>query len=199
MLDAHQDLVERAARGDASALNGLFERHVPTLLAYVRLHAGAELRAHESLMDLVQSTCREVLQDLDQLRQRDEAHFKQWLFEASERKILDRARYWRREKRDAGQACSLTPEDEHRLLEGYSRVVTPSRVAGAREELERVERAFERLPQHFREVILLARVVGLSHADIAERLGRDEASSRDLLRRALARLGRFVSQPGAES
>ena len=56
------------------------------------------------------------------------------------------------------------------------------------EELEHLASAFAALPPDWREVILLARVRGLSHAEIARTLGRTESATRTLLSRALARL-----------
>ena len=63
-----------------------------------------------------------------------------------------------------------------------------AREAFAPLELERLEAAFAELPPAWREVIVLVRLSGLSHAEAARRLGRSEASTRTLLSRALARL-----------
>ena len=57
-----------------------------------------------------------------------------------------------------------------------------------REEVERLRAALSKLPENYRQVIHLAHVDGLSHREIAERLGISEANSRVLLSRALARL-----------
>ena len=62
-----------------------------------------------------------------------------------------------------------------------------------REDLERIERAFAELPEDYREVILLSRLVGLSHREIAEDWGRKEGAIRVLLHRALARLSVLLS------
>ena len=48
--------------------------------------------------------------------------------------------------------------------------------------------AFAQLPEDYREVITLSRVVGLSHGQIASQLGKSEGAVRVLLHRALARL-----------
>ena len=64
----------------------------------------------------------------------------------------------------------------------------------AREELERIESAFDRLPEEYREVITLARIAGLSRAEIAERMGRREGAVRTLLSRALARLAELLDE-----
>jgi type IV pilus assembly protein PilW len=74
------------------------------------------------------------------------------------------------------------------LLDCYRTFCTPSGVLQAREEVERIEAAFDALPDDYREVITLSRIVGLSHAEIAERSGRSEGATRTLLYRALGRL-----------
>ena len=66
-------------------------------------------------------------------------------------------------------------------------VCTPSRNVVVREELARIEAAFDQLPDEYREVITLARIVGLSHGEIGIRSGRNETAVRKLLSRARAR------------
>jgi RNA polymerase sigma factor (sigma-70 family) len=80
------------------------------------------------------------------------------------------------------------------LAEQYARLGTPSRHAIAREALARVEAAFDRLPEDYREVIVLHRIAGLSHREIGERLDRSEIASQRLLARALARLSTLLSR-----
>ena len=62
----------------------------------------------------------------------------------------------------------------------------------AREHLELVERALDRLPAHYREVIVLARIVELPHSEIAVRLGKSVDAVRQTLVRALMKLGELV-------
>lgn len=188
MEDDHPGLVYEASRGSAPALDALFERHLPGLLAFVRARAGPGLLAHEESLDLVQSTCREMLRDVPSEGYRDEAGFRQWLFLAAERKILDRLRSHGREKRAGGQALTYSEAEVGLLSHGYRGVGTPSGEAIAREEIELLEAALSRLPEEQRQVIVLARVVGLSHAQIAQATGKSEVALRSLLHRALARL-----------
>ncbi|MFG0318435.1 MAG: RNA polymerase sigma factor, partial [Planctomycetota bacterium JB042] len=68
------------------------------------------------------------------------------------------------------------------------------READANEELRRVARAFEELPPRDRDALRLARVEGLSHREIADRLGVNEGASRMLLSRAAARLARLLAR-----
>ena len=48
-----------------------------------------------------------------------------------------------------------------------------------------MEAAFDSLPDDYREVITLARIAGLSHAEIARQMARSESAVRMLLSRAL--------------
>ena len=75
--------------GDRRAVQQLLERHLPSLRAYVRLRAGAVIPRHESGSDLVQSVCRDVLENLDRFRYPGEAAFRAWLYATALRKIAD--------------------------------------------------------------------------------------------------------------
>ncbi len=195
MLESqHAELVRAAASGGEEALGALVARHLPGLLAYVRAHAGPHLLRHEASMDLVQSACREVLQDIGRCDYRDEAGFRHWLFLAAERKLVDRARYHGRAKRQAGPNQTWSAVEEQVLASGFGALVTPSQEASAREALERVEGALGRLAADDREAIVLARIVGLSAAEIALHLGRTETAVRRLIPRALARLAREMAR-----
>src|SRR5262249_21366187 len=156
----HESLVRAAAQGDAGALNALFERHLPDLLAYVRVRSGPRLRALESSFDLVQSTCREVLQDFSSLQADDEVGFRRWLFTAAERKIRDRVRFHGRERREAARVGPLPSDrpltEADCLLRAYEGIVSPSARAELREDWEAIEKALGKLPKEDREVIVLA-------------------------------------------
>lgn len=194
-MDDTEDLIGRARRGDGEAREALMARHLDGLHAFVRLRLGAGLRRRETSLDLVQSVCREVLEDLDGFEYRGGASFRHWLFRRAETKIRGRARFWGREKRDAGREERLGDEpSDQRLLAQLASFATPSRHLGTREEIERIERAFASLSEEHREVIRLARVAGLPHALVAREMGRTPAATRTLLSRALARLATRLEQ-----
>ncbi|MBI5432628.1 MAG: sigma-70 family RNA polymerase sigma factor [Planctomycetes bacterium] len=177
-------LIESAQRGDAIALETLLGRYLPGLRAFVRLRAGPTVRAHESASDIAQSVCREVLQNLSTFKYGGETGFKHWLYATALRKLQKRDEHWRAQKREAARVVG----DEQALLDAYRNVSSPSRRAMAKEELARIEKAFDELGDDEREVITLARVVGLPHKEIAEAMGRTEGATRVLLHRALAKL-----------
>ena len=66
-------LVDAAQRQDRASIEKLLVRHLPGLEAFVRLRMGPALRGMLTAPDLVQSVCREVLEDLSGFEFRGEA------------------------------------------------------------------------------------------------------------------------------
>lgn len=189
-MNDDRELLERAAGGDEQAREALLARHLAELTAFVRLRLGPALRARETSSDIAQSVCREVLEDLGGFEYRGAHGFRNWLLLRADRKIRDRGRFWTRLKRSAHRELPLVAQEdeEQRVFEQLRTLFTPSRDAVAREELQRLERAFRELPDDYRRVIVLSRVLGLSHEEVARELDRTPIATRTLLSRALARL-----------
>lgn len=179
--------IQAAASGDRAAFDDLFANNMPALVAYLRAKVGAELAGRESVRDLAQSVCREVLRDLDKLSFAGEEQFRAYLFLQASRKVIDRHRYHKQEMRDQARVEPLPIDDDAEWLGSYGSL-TPSRVAGAREELSRVEAALQLLSEAQREAVLLSRVAGLAYQDIARQKGISESAVRGLVARGLARL-----------
>lgn len=177
-------LLQRAQGGDEEALDALMARHLPALREFVRVRTGPLLRRRENQSDLVQSACREALGDLSRLDCEDESAFRNWLFAVALHKILGKAEFHGAARRDADRETA-TPVDAAPARAGG----TPSTTAIAREEIRRIERAIERLPDGYRDVIVQTRFLGKSARDVADETGRSEEAVRQLLARARARLG----------
>lgn len=186
-------LVDRATRGDLRAIEALLEKYLPGLRAFVRLRIGPELRAKESSSDITQSVCRELIERLERFEWQGEEAFRSWLFIAALRKVADRAEHYRVGKRDLGREAAFAPEaGNESAWECYRSLSSPSQQAIARELAERIESAFDALSSEEREVVTLAKIVGLSRAQIGERLGKCEGNVRVVLHRALARVTDFL-------
>ena len=192
MDDPSRELVDAARSGSAPAVDELLERHLPGLRAFIRLRAGPVVRDRESVSDLAQSVCREVLQHIDRFQFGGEAGFKHWLYATALRRIQNRHAYWKAQRRDVGREVRHDPGGTDDSLAGlalaYRSVSSPSNKAMAREELARIEAAFDALSEDDRELITLARLVGLSGAELASAVGKTEGATRVALHRALARL-----------
>ncbi|MFN0207079.1 MAG: sigma-70 family RNA polymerase sigma factor [Planctomycetota bacterium] len=200
MNEPTRELFQSAVHGDGKAVDELLERYLPGLQAFIRLRSGKLLLTKESSSDLVQSVCREILKDMGDFHYENDAHFKHWLYVAALRKISNRYEYYRAEKRNVSKEVAMesdtsAKEGSTELLHAYRSVFTPSQHLMAKEEMSKIESAFEVLPEDYREVILLARVVGLSHAEIAKKMNRNEGAVRTLLSRALARLSALLDKP----
>lgn len=191
-------LVSRASQGDPVAVDALLAEHLPGLRAFIRLRMGKELRMRESCSDLAQSVCREVLEHIDRFRYPGESGFRQWLYVEAQRKISNRVQFHRAERRDvAREVRAPTQADDLRLGDLYRSTLTPSRKLLAKEQIERLEEAFDVLPDEYREVVVLSRVVGMSRAEVARHMNRTEDSVRNLLHRALSKLAGTLSGPGS--
>lgn len=172
----------------------LLEEHLPALRSFVRLRLGRELRSLESSSDLVQSVCREILQHRERFEHGNEDGFRRWLYTSVLRKISNRAAYYHARQRDVRQLEPLEDGSDAGVLKSYCSFCTPSRLLSAREEVERIEAAFDRIPDADRELITLARVARLTHAEIGEQLGVSAAAVQMRLYRALERLSAELAQ-----
>lgn len=189
MSDESIDLVSKASEGDEGAIDALLARHLPRLRGFIRLNAGEHIQKKESVSDIVQSVCREVLQDLSDFSYEGEAAFRQWLFTMAMRKIIDRGRYYKAQKRDPGREVQPGRDSEGAMeYAELGTLFTPSRDAMVQEEIDRIEQAFQGLPDHYRDVITMSRIFGYSNAEIGARLGKGEDAVRMLLARALTKL-----------
>ena len=171
---------------DPASIEALLAAHMAELRAFVGERADRLVLSKESRSDLVQSVCREVVEHAARYRYREGDAFVHWLRRTAERKIIDRYRYYTAGKRDALRETGATPGlDGLDARDGGAR---PSQHAVAAEQAERLQRALDALPAHYRDVIRLARLESLPLAEVAARLGRSEDSVRNLLFRALGAL-----------
>ncbi len=188
MLRDFKELSERASRGDRDAVELLLERYLPALRVFLRLRIGPTLRAKEAESDIVQSTCRAILERADAFHYGGEDGFKRWLFTTAFRTLIDKSAHWRAAKR-TGPQIAFDDEASAAIYRSFS---SPSEHALERETRERLEHAFDALGEEEREVITLARVAGLSHREIAVAMDKSEAAVRVQLHRALLALSKHL-------
>lgn len=190
----HKTLVELATYGNQPALAELLVEHVPQIEAFVRRRANRLALASESVSDLVQSVCREALQDLGggTFDYRGRGQFVSWLHRVALSKMIDRHRRRVAQENRAHRIDNVTLGD----LAGT--FMSPSEHAQAEEERQLLARAFDRLPDNHQEIIYLAKILELPHKEIGEQLSISTEASRALLSRAMARLGLIMRSLGQE-
>lgn len=191
---ADHELLERSRTGECEAVEALLARHLDALHGYLRIKLGAALRKHESSLDLVGSVCREVLEGAERFEYRGEAAFRGWLFRAAENKLRDRARHWARDKRDEQRTAPLPDASDAGVAQAYASFAGPLSGAIVREQIERLEHAFDALEPEQRDLILAHRLRGMSYEQIAEEIGQSPHYTRTLLSRALARLSTLLDE-----
>jgi len=191
------ELLAAGAERDPSALTTLLIRHLPDLRAFVRLRIDAVLRQHESESDLLQSVCADVLAHPERFEFRDEAAFRNWLYGAVLNRIAAHRDRYLAQRRNPDRVDRARPIEE--LTATYSTLFDPVQQASHRELVDRLEQAFDQLSAEQREVLTLHRIVGLTHVDIATRLGRSEVATRQMLHRAMAKLAVLLRErPGQD-
>ena len=190
-----EDLYERAVAGHPEAFERLLERYLPQLHAFVHARLGSAVRARESSLDVVQSVCRQLLAARRDFEFRGEERFRAWLFTAALNKLRDRRRFHRHELRDVAREEPAADGEPTNLA---SHFLTPSREAMGRETGAAVAAALTALPDDYREVITLARIVGLPSRVIGEVMDKSEVAVRQMLGRALLRLTRELHLRGVD-
>jgi RNA polymerase sigma-70 factor (ECF subfamily) len=177
-------LLRRARDGAPDALEELYGRVAPRLLAFVRLRLGRTLRSELESRDIVQATLLKSFEHFGQFERADTRSLMAWLSRIAENEIRDRADYHARQRRDARLDVPL--DAGHLDL--------PARVRSALTQLvfderaRRVEAALEALEPHYREVIILRSFEELGFREIGVRLGKSEDAARMLFARAMAAL-----------
>ncbi len=194
MEDGFPTILQRARAGDPKAMEALLAPHLAGLHAFVRMRLTGALARRESTTDIVQSICGDLLEDIAQLRSKDELSFRAWLFRLAAHKLATKAAFHRAAKRDIGREWLGRPVPQEDILRAFSPVASPSQMATAKEELQRIEKAFDALPEDYRLVIAQVCVAGFSYDEVARFMDRTTDSVRQLLHRARARLATLLDR-----
>jgi RNA polymerase sigma-70 factor (ECF subfamily) len=141
-------------------------------------------------MDLVQEALIEAVKDIGDFTYSSKGDFLCWLSRIVENTIRDNVDRIHAAKRDVRRQVSLDKmvERADRLQADAGLPVvttTPSVVLSLRKELDRLERAMDRLKPQYREVLVLAKIEGLSCKEIAARQNKRPAAVAMSLSRAI--------------
>ena len=195
------DLVLRAQQGDQAALNRLCERYYERVRRIVRLRLGPRLRERVDSGDILQETFLAAVRSLESFEMREEASLIHWLSRLAERQIIAAADYHGAKKRDQSRETTLTgPVHDTatvtvRIGLEDERGARPLDLVADAEEQKKVEQCLDRLPEEYRELILLRNYAGASWESVAEETGRPSAAAARMMHaRAIVELGKLVRQ-----
>ena len=191
--DKTQELVILAKGGDESALEQLCGVYAERVRRIVRLRMGSELRSKLESLDIVQDAMMSALRGLGDFSYRGEGSFLRWLSGIAENQIrenLDRLHAAKRDirKEVALEALAARPGIDPRKAPSLAVATTPSVIFSRSEDLDKLERAIDALKPEHREVIVLAKIEGLSYNEVATHLGRSPEAVGMLLSRGMLAL-----------
>ena len=192
-----EQLLCLARAGDGPALGRLLELYRRYLALLARLQIGRRLQGKVEAADLVQETFLDAHRNFPSFQGRSEAEFVSWLRRILAANLADLVRrYLRTQRRNLRLERELAVE-----LDQSSRVLdpglvaphsSPSQQAVRREQAVLLADALARLPEHYREVIILHHIEGISLSQVAQRMGRTPDSVEKLWARAVIRLRRVL-------
>jgi len=190
-----EELLGLARGGSGPALGQLLELYRNYLALLARLQIGRRLQGKVDAADLVQDTFVEAHRHFREFRGTTEGEIVAWL-----RQILAGLlgnlvrRYLGTQRRDVRLERKLVDELDRssRALDQNLAVPqsTPSQWAARREQAVLLVDAMARLPDDYREVIILHDFEGQTFPDVARRMGRTVDSVKNIWARALAQLRR---------
>jgi RNA polymerase sigma-70 factor (ECF subfamily) len=193
MTESEKDIgkcLAAARAGSTEALGKAFQacRNYLLLVAGQQLDPGLQAKGGES--DLVQETFLRAQRDFARFQGTSEGELLAWLRQILVNNVANFSRRYRSEKRAVHREVGLVPEDS-RQVPGpalFDPLLTPSSEAVEREQAEVLRRALQRLPDEYRQVIVLRYLEGCSFEQIGSLMDRSADAARKLWSRAMGRL-----------
>jgi RNA polymerase sigma-70 factor (ECF subfamily) len=194
-----EELLASARAGDGQALGELLALYTNYLTLLARVQIGRRLRGKVDDVDLVQETFLEAHRHFEGFRGTTEGELVSWLRQILAANLSNLLRrYFGTRGRDVRLERELADElDQSSQALGQGLAASqssPSQQAVRREQAVLLADALERLPEAYREVIILSHLEGLRFPEIARRMGRTVDSVKNLWARALGRLRRSLGE-----
>jgi len=190
--------LQEARGGSGAALGRIMELCRQYLLVVANRELDSEFRAKAGGSDLVQETFLEAKRDFDQFHGTTHAEVLAWMRRILLHNVSNfRRHYAESAKRQVDRELSLdTTGSRAQVLRSLSCDTTsPSSHAAANEEAAALDRALARLPDDYREVILLRHEHDLSFAEVGQIMERSAEAARKLWARAICQLRRELEGP----
>jgi RNA polymerase sigma-70 factor (ECF subfamily) len=172
------ELVCRAVGGDTEAFGDLYMRYLDDIYQYIFYRVTDEGRAE----DLTERVFVSAWEAIERYQPRGYS-FSSWLYRIAHNAVVDYYRTDRDEK--PLDAVTLTLADE---------ALGPEETLIKKREVSRLLEAVAQLSEDRQRLIILRFVQGLSHAQVAEILGKSEGACRVIQHRALTALSEILGR-----
>ncbi len=198
--EAFTAALDQARAGDPAALWRASEALRPYLQTVARALLAGRLSGKVDPADVVQQSLLSSVERFDQFRGDTPAEWQRWLVAIVRNESKNLLRFWHQQRRRvsaeepvAGSRAQAAPEDGISVrLPGAE--PSASRRVAARREASRLLEELDRMPPDMRAVLTLRHFEGLSHLEIAERLGISPEAARQKWVRALRGLKRRLGE-----
>lgn len=202
MAEPSADMARRlceARAGSKAALEQMLADCQGYLLAIARRELDPQLQAKGGASDLLQETLMEAYRDFEQFEGTTEAELLGWLRRLLLNNLANFARRFRdTAKRGAAAEVALDAGPSSANWAGAlsADLSSPSERAVADEQTRALQRGLDRLPDDYRQVIVLRYQEDLSFEDIGRRMNRSANAAEKLWARAIDRLQQEL-EPGS--
>jgi len=199
--DAPEDLIREAKASGEPAFGRLLARYASYLTLLARVEVGRRLQGKLDPADLVQDTFLEAHRHFAVFRGSTEPEFTSWLRQILAGVLANTVRrYFGTKARDPRleQELRAAVDQSSCMLVGQLAAPgsSPSEAASRRKQAVLFADALGRLPDDYREVIVLRHLEGLTFPAVADRMGRTVDSVEKLWLRGIARLRQAVGGGG---
>jgi len=177
-MDHIRKLVERAQKGDRSALEELYLIHFDRIYSYLHVSVGNRHDAE----DLTTQTFLKMLESIGRFRWQS-APFSAWLFRIAHNLAMDHFRARKRVQPEEEVPEPLDSEEPSAELEAMQSI-------GRQSMLELIDK----LSPEQQQVLTLKFVFNFPNADVAKILEKTEGAIKSLQHRALASLQKQLAQ-----
>jgi RNA polymerase sigma-70 factor (ECF subfamily) len=180
--DPDVQLMLAVQRGDRSAFEQLFEKHVRGVVGFAAQFVGARARAEELAQDVFLQVYR------TRARYLPRARFTTWLYRMVTNACLSEVRRadHRSRSRALDDSANRSIDELGSLTDGATRSSEDALLS--QESLDRLRTVLDTLPPQQRAALLLARVEGLSYEEVAEALSCSVSAVKSLIHRATVTL-----------
>jgi RNA polymerase sigma-70 factor (ECF subfamily) len=194
---ASEGLHAPTPRPDDPAAAGRIESHRDYLTILARTQIGRRLQGKVDPADVVQETFLCAVRDFAQFRGKSDKDLAAWLRQILAARLADLVRrYCGAQARDVRleQALQVELDQSSQLLDRglVAPVSSPSQQAARNEQENCLANALQRLPEDYREVLVLRHLEGCGFPEVARRMDRSVEAVKKLWARALARLKRSM-------
>ncbi len=197
MPDENEALIERIRQGDENAMAEFIQKTRPQLAAFISRKLGATLQRKVEPDDIIQEVSQAACKSLSDMELGDRDPFS-WLCQIAERRIMDAGRHFNAQKRDANREtpASAAGGDSGGDIFDFIRAsfTTPSQAFSRNAREEKLAQALAELSPTQQEVLRLRYVENLPSKEIAEKVGKSDASVRVMLTRSLKKLEQILGE-----